>query len=488
MNENSVVIKYLKKLKYNPITDYYSNISYWEEWYKNDVKKFHEYYDDEGNKKEIYRLGMAKRGCEDWSSILFTEKDTMSCDNTKNQEYLDKELQKLKFDDVIPENIENAFWSGTVGTILRVKGALLENGELQADDKTTEQLINVTADKVIPLRIEHGEIIDVAFVSKTVNEKQKTIYYIEIHELKEDGYHIRNIFINEQGEEETKDDVLSEYTTQSDIPLFSLLTPNIVNNIDNNNGLGISIFANAIDQLKGVDIAYNNFIMDVYLGGKKVFYNKSLIKYNTEKYTDKDGNTVTREIPIYPDDLTRQQFKILDGDLSNANEDTLIHEYNPDLRADDNENIINFALNLYAFKLGLGKGRYKFEGGSVVTATQYIGENQDLVSNAKKHRKKLNDYTVGIARAILLLGRILFNQDVDENDNIQLTNKDGFLVSDEELQEQYRQDFQAGLMSKLTYLMKARGMTKEQAQAELTLAEQDNPRVEDLLGTSRGGE
>jgi hypothetical protein len=43
-------------------------------------------------------------------------------------------------------------------------------------------------------------------------------------------------------------------------------------------------------------------------------------------------------------------------------------------------------------------------------------------------------------------------------------------------------------MSKLTYLMKARGMTKEQAQAELKLAEQDNPRVEDLLGTSRGGE
>lgn len=486
MDGNSIVIKYLKKLGYNPVTDYYGNISYWEEWYKNDVKKFHEYYDEDGTKREIYRLGMAKRGCEDWSSILYTEKDVMTCDNSINQEYLNKELEKMKFEDIIPENIENAFWSGTLGTILRVKNAILKDNTLSADDKTTEELISVTADKIVPLRVEHGKIIDVAFVSKT-SDNGKDTYYIEIHELKEEGYVIRNIFIDEQGEEVTKDNVIKEYKTYSNIPLFSLLEPKIVNNIDNNNGLGISIFANAIDQLKGNDIAYNNFIMDVYLGGKKVFYNKSLIKYNIETYTDKEGNTVRREIPVYPDDLTRQQFKVLDGELSSANDDTLIHEYNPDLRAEANEKIVNFALNLYSFKLGLGKGYYKFENGTVVTATQYLGENKDLVGNAKKHRRALNEYTVGIARAILLLGRILFNEPVDENDNIQLTNKDGFLISDEELQEQYRQDFQAGLMSKLTYLMKARGMSEEQARKELDLAKEDNPSIDDLLGT-RGEE
>ena len=118
-----------------------------------------------------------------------------------------------------------------------------------------------------------------------------------------------------------------------------------------------------------------------------------------------------------------------------------------------------------------------------MTATQYLGENKDLVGNAKKHRSALNEYTVGIARAILLLGRILFNQGTDENDNIQLTNKDGFLVSDEELQDQYRQDFQAGLMSKTTYLMKARGMTEEQAKQELEKVRQENPSIDDLLGT-----
>ena len=481
MNSNSVVIKYLIKLGYNPQTDYYANVRNWEKWYRNYVKEFHEYHDEDGTKRSLYRLNMAKRGCEDWSSILYTEKDSMTCNNAINQNYLDKQLNKLKFDDVIPKNIENAFWSGTVGTITRVKNAYVENGELKADEKTQYDLINVTAEMIIPLLIEHEEIIDVAFVSKTT-EESKDIYYIEIHELKENGYVIKNVFIDQDGNEVKKDGVLKEYSTHSNIPLFSLLEPKIVNNIKNNNGLGISIFGNAIDQLKDCDIEYNNFVMDAYLGGKKVFYNKSLVKYNTKTYTDKEGNTVTQEIPIYPDDLTKQQFRVLDGDLSSANEETLIHEYNPDLRADAGEKRINMALNLYSCAIGLGKGYYRFENGTVITATQYLGENKDLVGNAKKHRRSLNSYTVGIARAILLLGRILFNEKTDENDNIQLTNKDGFLISDEELQEQYRQDFQAGLMSKKTYLMKARGMTEEQALKELEEVQKDNPSLESLIG------
>lgn len=481
MDNNSVVIKYLIKLGYNPQTDYYRNVDNWEEWYRNYVQKFHEYHDEDGTKRQLYRLNMAKRGCEDWSSILYTEKDVMTCNNKINQEYLDKQLDRLKFDDIIPENIENACWSGTLGTIMRVKNAIVENGELRADDKTEYDLVNVTADMVVPLRIEHGKIIDVAFVSKTV-EDDKTIYYIEIHELKDNEYVIRNIFIDENGEEVDRDGIIKEYTTHSNIPIFSLLEPKIVNNIKNNNGLGISIFGNAIDQLMDCDIEYNNWVMDAYLGGKKIFYNKSLVKYNTKTYTDKEGNKVVQEIPVYPDDLTKQQFKVLDGDMSSTNEETLIHEYNPDLRAEDGEKRINMALNLYSFAIGLGKGYYRFENGTVVTATQYLGENKDLVGNAKKHRRALNSYTVGIARAILLLGRILFNENTDENDEIQLTNKDGFLVSDEELQEQYRQDYQAGLMSKKTYLMKARGMTEEQAIRELEEVQKDNPTLESLIG------
>lgn len=481
MDENSVVIKWLKANGYSPNVGYYSNIKFWEQWWRNSVDKFHTYRDPEGQERELFKLGMAKRGCEDWSSILYTEKDSLSCDDKKNQEYLDKVLKDLKFDDVMPENIENAMWSGTLATIIRIKKAYIENGELKADEKTNMKLVNVKADSIVPLRVEAGEIIDVAFVS-TIQKEDETIYYIELHELKDEGYVIRNVYLDEKGEVVKNENVLMEYHTKSNIPLFSIMEPRIVNNLKNSNGLGISIYGNAVDELKGCDLTYNNYLMDTYLGGKKIFYNKSLVKYETKVYRDENGNEVVKEIPIYPDDLARQQFRVLDTDVNSANNDALIHEYNPSLRTDENERNINLALSLFSFKIGLGKARYKFENGNIVTATQYVGDNQDLISNAKKHRKALNEYTVGIARAILLLGRILFNQGTNEEDNIELTNKDGFLVDDETLQEQYRQDFKDGLMSKKTYLMKARGMSEADAEAELALVKEQNPSINDILG------
>ena len=481
MDENSVVIKWLQAKGYSPVTDYYSKIGIWEQWWRDSVTDFHQYRDPDGNKRELFKLGMAKRGCEDWSSILYTEKDTLSCEDPNNQKYLDAKLKDLKFDDVIPENIENAMWSGTVATVVRITGAYIEDGKLSADEKTNIKLVNVNADCIIPLRVEAGEIIDVALVS-TIQKEDDILYYIEIHELKDEGYVIQNVYLNEKGEVTANNNVLSEYHTYSNIPLFSTLEPKIVNNIKQNNGLGMSIYGNAIDELKGCDLAFNNYLMDTFLGGKKIFYNKSLVKYEIRKRLDKNGNEVTEEIPIYPDDLARQQFRILGDETTNANDDALIHEYNPSLRTDENEQNINLALSLYSFKIGLGKARYKFENGNIVTATQYVGDNQDLVSNAKKHRKALNEYTVGIARAILLLGRILFNQPTNEEDNIELTNKDGFLVDDETLQEQYRQDFKDGLMSKKTYLMKARGMSEADAETELALVKAQNPSINDILG------
>lgn len=480
---NQVILKFLKAKGYNPVNVYYGNIDIWKQWYENYVSDFHKYHDHNGDVRQIYRLGMAKRGCEDWSSILFTERDELVCDNSNNQNYLNEQLDKMKFTDNVADNIENAFWSGTVATILRVKNARVVNKQIVADENTYTEMINVTADKIVPLRVDNGRILDVAFVSETLIENERA-YYIEIHELKGEEYIIHNYFCDENGEEKENASIVKEYHIPSKTPLFSILKPKIVNNIREatQNGLGISVYANAIDQLMSCDITYNNFVKDYELGGKKVFYNKKLVKYNIQTITDNEtGETITKEIPVYPDDITKQQFQVVGDEMDNINESPLITEYNPDLRTQQNEEGVNFALNIYAFKLGLGKGYYRFENGTVVTATQYLGENKDLVGNAKKHRTSVNEYTQNLAKSVLLLGRILFKQNVTEDDVITLTDKDGFLISDEELQDRYRQDLQAGLISKKTYLMKARGMTKEQAIAELELINQDNPTVDQLI-------
>ena len=170
---NSVVIKFLSRKGYCFNTLYYKNISFWNQWYINKVSDFHSYHDHNDDKKELYKLGMAKKGCEDWSSILYTERDSMICDNQNNQEYLDTQLSNIGFDDIIPENIENAFWSGTVVTVTRLKNVIIKNNELIADDKTRIDVINATADSIIPLKIEHGKIQDLAIISETTIESKK---------------------------------------------------------------------------------------------------------------------------------------------------------------------------------------------------------------------------------------------------------------------------------------------------------------------------
>lgn len=463
MDSNNVVIKYLGTLSYNPSTSYYGYIELWKEWYENFVQKFHEYHDQNGDKRELYKLGMAKRLCEDWSSILYTERDSIVCKNKQNQAFINKWLEKLEFNDKIPDNIETAFWSGTCGTIIRIKNAKIVNKKIVADENTTLNLVSVNASQIIPLKIIDGVITDVAFVSKSVINS-KSAFYIEIHELKKDGYHIQNKYIDEQGNEIENAGVIKEYETGSAVPLFNLLMPRVVNNIKENNGLGISIYANAIDQLQGVDIVYNNFMKDFYLGGKKVFYNKKLTKYYTQTYTDEEtGDVVVQEIPIYPDDITKQQFQIVGDEVDVNNAETLVHEYNPDLRETENENGLNLALNILAFKSGLGKAYYKFEQGGVVTATQAILDNKDLVGNAKKHRSALNKYTIGIVRSILMIGRLFFNENVDENDTINLVDKDGFLNSEEDQKEEYMTEIAAGLRQPWEYRVKFFGEDEETA-------------------------
>ena len=472
---NEVVLKYLKKQGYeNVSTSYYKWIDLWESWWRNEVD-FHKYRDDSGQERTMYTLGMAKRMSEDWASILFSERDEVTTEASTakqtelNNEYLDKQLKILKVYKDLPTAIEKAMATGTAGAILRVKHAKIDKqGGLFADERTKTDIIYVSASQIIPLRVEHGEIIDVAIVSENVvNDKKE--YYIEIHKLQykdeKEIYFISNTYLDEHGNEIQKEDIAKQYTVNSNVPLFSIMKPAIANPINENyniiNGLGFSVYGTALPQLKACDITYHNFVMDFYLGGKKVFYNKKIVQTKTIK--DSEGREI--EVPIYPDDLTRQQWKTYGNEMQNLQQEPAIKEYNPELRVEEDTAGIQFALNVFAFKGGLGTGYYKFDSGrgNVITATQYVGDRQDLIINANKHRKNVDEFVSGIAKAILLLGRILFKEPVTEDCIIKVTDKDGFMVDTETAKQEFRQDIAQGIRKEWEYRVKFFGEDEETA-------------------------
>lgn len=469
-----VIFKFLQERGYNNISQsYYSYINKWVDIWQGKAEWLNIQTVD--NKEyPMYSLGMAKRVCEDLASTITSEPFTITA--KKNNEVLQEDLKKAKVLKKLPAAIEIMGYSGTVGTVTRIKNATIVNKDgiftLTKTNKTKIQTIDVKANQIIPLTIEDGEIIDCAIVSKQkrlINNKIKDVYYLELHELEEKGYQITNkFFIKEDGTEIKVDGVIDTYNTLSDVPLFSLGKINRVNPISDNNELGISLFGDSIDQLTILDLVYNNFGMDFKLGQKLMLINKKLTRVETEEYTDKNGNLRTREHIIYPSDIRKQQFmEIGDALMDDGTEKPYIFEYNPDLRVGDNKEGVQFALDNLSFKVGFGTHYYSFENGNIVTATEAILSNKDFVNNGRKNRGAVSEYLIGICRSLLLCEKMLGNTEIDEKQEIEIAEVDGFLEDDSTIRQRAKEEVSMGLMSKKRYLMKVYGMNEEEAIKEL---------------------
>ena len=218
------------------------------------------------------------------------------------------------------------------------------------------------------------------------------------------------------------------------------------------------MFANAIDCLKGVDLAFNNFCRDFRLGGKKVFYNRDLTKVAG---VTKDGQ------PIYiaPDDMMQQLFVCIGDEV--VDDKKLVHEFNPDLRVEDNKDGVQAHLDYLSFRCGLGARHYRFDASRAapVTATQYTGEKQELKQNAAKHGIVIERAIRDIVKAILWAGKNIMGQPVNPEAEITVNFSDGYIVSDGERRAQDVQDVRDHLMQPWEYRMKWYGEDEETAKS-----------------------
>lgn len=476
-------IEYLQnEMGYNiSKSDYYNRIDEWVNLWKGkagwlEVKTI------DNKEYPMYSLGMAKRSCEDLASTITSEPFNIKA--VKNNKQLQEDIIKTKLFKKLPRAIEKMAYSGTVATVVRIKNAEVvgegEDAYLRKTAKTKKEIINIKANQIIPLTWDDGELIDVAFTSeltKLIGGKQVKLIYLEVHQLLDKGYQISNVYLNaENGKQVVLDNVVPTYNTLSQTPMFSICENEKENIYDDNMGLGMAFYGDSIDQLRMLDLTYNNFGMDFKLGQKVMVINKKLTKIETEEYTDKNGDLKQRQKVYYPTDLQKQQFmEITDGIMGDGKQNPYIHEYNPDLRVGDNKEGIQFALDNLSFKLGFGTHYYSFENGKLTTATEAVISRKDFVDNMNKVRKSVVEYLKGVCKALLLSEKILGNSNINENQEIKIEENDTFLQDDETTREKYRQDAQAGFISKKTYLMKAYNMTEDEANAELKrIDEEDN--------------
>ncbi len=446
---------------------YYQNINEWAQWWQGFNKEFHEIKSKDTNKLRLYSLRMAKKICEDWASILLNEETTVVVDDTPSHAYLlgnDSQnglLDELHFWSQANRLVEQAFYSGTGAFVVKVDNLKVgTTGHIQASPEATVHLDYLPAQNIVPLSHANGRMNEVAFVSSET-KKGKEYIYLETHTQEEGGYVIENSYYAvEKGvlkEKTLPDGVAPRLETGFDTPLFAIIKPNIINPEPNNLGLGCSVYSQALDALKGVDLAFNNFSRDFRLGGKKVFYNRELMK--TEEM-DSNGNYRY----MAPDEAMQQLFMEVGDEFADSN--TLIHEFNPTLRVEENAQGVQAQLDYLSFRCGLGTKHYRFEeGGQSVTATQYTGERQELRQNAARHALIVEEALVAVFRAILQVAKTFKGETVDPSAKITVEFADGYIISDEEKRENDRKDVQDFIMQPWEYRMTWYGEDEQTAKA-----------------------
>lgn len=485
---NSEIINWLNNnFGYNISTDYYNNISVWKDWWKGFHEPFHRITFENGEKRksrDMYTMKMAKKVCEDWASILINDKTFVKVDDEYSEKFIVGDTDNggvfgsNNFWAQANDLMEKMMYSGTCAVVIRLKNAVVSSdGRLLPSPDAWIDLNYLEADRIIVLSSDNGIITEAAFCSDICTKGSNKLY-LEIHRLEKGEYVIENhIFgIKDKSllsEEPLPDGVARIMHTGSDKPWFTICKPAIVNPINGNNGMGCAVFAGAIDNLKGVDLAYNNLNSDFWLGQKKVFLNKNMLE-------DMSGDK-----KVAPDEVNQQLFYYIGETMDDGTGKSMVQEHNPDLRVADNTAGIQAQLDYLSFKVGFGTKHYQFNAGSIVTATQYTGDKQDLIQNAHKHFIKVESFLHGLVKTLLWIGHSFIDAQVKEDAHISIVFDQSPLVDENAERQRDKDDVTAGLMQKWEYRVKWYGESEEEAKARLADGE---PTDDELMGFEDGEE
>lgn len=465
---NAVIIK-LNELGYTTIPDsFYSKVYEWKSWYQGDVKGFHNYTVQNGERQvkcRRYSLGMGKKLCEDWANLLMNEKVQITLDGQKEQDFIDLVLTENNFTVKANEMQEMKSALGTVAYVPRVIGQeISESGDIVPGNASGIMLDYVTIENIYPLSWQNGYISECAFSSE-VTRGGKDYLYLQIHHREDNGNYVIENRIYRYDNEQLADEQLVNVKgfenippvvhTGSDKRQFVIDRLNIANNFNYLLPTGIAIYANAIDVLQGVDIAYDSYVNEFKLGKKRIMVKPSAAQYL-------DGT------PAFdPDDVV---FYVMPEDTEDG---AVVTPIDMTLRTAEHNTGIQDHLNILSSKCGFGETYYRFDGGSVATATQVISENSTMFRTIKKHEIVLEQALVELCRILLRLGNTAMNAGLDENVEISIDFDDSII---EDKQTDFSRDMQllqAGIMNDWEFRMK--WMNEDEATAKAAL-----PKMQDM--------
>lgn len=413
------ISKYLNKLGYTVNEEPFKSIDIASKWYHNQSLPFHKRKTFKGIEYDLQRCGFAKRLCADDANLCEVINITAQKSEEENKIILDV-LKDNNFNTMYRKQLELMSAEGTVGCYLTIKDCdLMEDGTVEGG----KAVINYcSAENIVVLNCINNEILECAFMGESYDiEGSKTC--IVVFRLNNCKYECITAYFNDNGKK------ISEQTMKyGNVKPFAIMRVAEVNNLKNMKGYGLPKLFNVEKDLQMLDLTYNLWYRDLDKSDKIVLINKELCEFDEEtgKYL--------------PPNQEMQKLFIQVGESSEVEAGgEKFHEYNPIIRMEDVEKSLELSLSMLSMRFGFGTKKYKFESGRIVTATEYVGENQDKVQELNKQWQESKRYIEDIILFIRYYQEE-FNSIKMGNDDINIQFDDSYIQDKEKKLDDMKND------------------------------------------------
>ena len=411
-----------------------------DDWYRVRETDRHHQLNVNGARKSIAPMGFAKRAAADDANLC----EVVEINTGEKDDPILRILQENRFDTQYRRQLEETSAEGTTACYVRFEGGdEMSDGSIRGG---RVRLNYVDATHYLPLTVENDEVLEAAFWGESLRGTKKTTTLL-ICTKPADRYVYKFVSFDEEGRPEVTSEV-----ELGDVKPFAIMRTAEVNSIDNMAGYGLPKVWMSIPVFLGLDMAFSAFIGDVDKSEALTFINEKLCGF-----TD-DGK------PIPPNEEQKRRFVFLGDKL--PTQDTIISSYQPNIRSEEFDAAIQMLLNVLSLKFGYGTKKYSFKNAEITTATQYIGERQDMMQELNKQRYQSRQYIEGIIRAIVWFSNRFSGTNLVDPEEIKIEFDDSYIENRAARLETYRQDALSGLGGahvRRLYLMEQYNLSEEEA-------------------------
>ena len=337
------------------------------------------------------------------------------------------------------------------------------------------------ADQFVPTAWDNARVKEAVFISREAKDG-KYFTRLEWHRRNGDIYCVDNEVYRSEGRRgATGQDILGmRYPLEEAYPeldahtearvgdsLFTYWHTPIANNLDDDSPLGVSIYANALETLRALDICYDSFVQEFELGKKRIIVPARCVR------TVADPSTGEMRRYFDPGDRVYEALATDDaGELR-------IQDNSVELRVEEHVAALNAFLSILCLQLGFSVGTFSFDSrGGLRTATEVVSENSKTFKTIRTVQNQLAPALEHLARNIIdvaiLYGLSWQGQSVESlaasGYEVQTVFDDGVTQDRQTSIAEGVKLVEAGLLSRYRFLTEAKygqGLTPREAEEEI---------------------